>query len=91
MRQQTHHASGAHECPGGNSTAGSFPVANIFLDKNLNTPLTKEWTLQAGTRLGRRGEIKGVYTHRRTTSILEDYITIDNGKTTVIRKSWLRW
>jgi len=64
-------------------TAGSFPVANIFLDKNLNTPKTKEWTLQAGTRLGRRGEIKGVYTHRRTTSILEDYITIDLGKTTV--------
>jgi hypothetical protein len=64
-------------------TAGSFPVANIFLDENLNTPRTKEWTLQAGTRLGSRGEIKGVYTHRRTTNILEDYITIDLGKTTI--------
>ena len=64
-------------------TAGSFPVANIFIDPGLNTPLTKEWTLQAGTRLGRKGEIKAVYTHRRTTSILEDYITIDLGKTTV--------
>jgi outer membrane receptor protein involved in Fe transport len=64
-------------------TAGSFPVANIFLDKNLNTPRTKEWTLQVGTRLGRKGEVKAVYTNRRTTNVLEDYITIDLGKTTV--------
>ena len=48
-----------------------------------NTPLTKEWTLQAGTRLGqpRRGE--GRLRHRKTTNFLEDFITIDNGKTAV--------
>jgi hypothetical protein len=64
-------------------TAGSFPVANVFIDDNLNTPRTKEWTVQAGTRLGRRGEIKAVYANRRTTNILEDFITLDLGKTTV--------
>ena len=66
-----------------NITAGSFPVANIFLADNLNTPRTREWTLQAGTRLGNKGEAKVVYTNRRTTNILEDFITIDLGKTTV--------
>ena len=64
-------------------TAGSFPVANIFLDDNLNTPRTKEWTLQAGTRLGNKGELKAVYANRKTTNILDDFITIDLGKTTV--------
>ena len=62
---------------------GSFPVRNVFLDDDLKTPITKEWTLQAGTRLGNRGEIKAVYTHRKTTNFLDDFITIDNGKTTV--------
>jgi hypothetical protein len=63
---------------------GSFPVKNVFLDKNLGTPLTKEWTLQAGTRLGRKGEVKAVYAHRHTGNLLEDFITIDRGKTTVV-------
>ncbi len=64
-------------------TAGSFPVANIFLDENLDTPRTREWTLQAGTRLGNKGEVKAVYTNRRTSNILENFITIDLGKTVV--------
>ncbi len=63
---------------------GSFPTANVFLEDDLNTPLTKEWTLQAGTRLGNRGEAKVVYSNRQTTNFLEDFITIDNGKTTVV-------
>ena len=62
---------------------GSFPVANIFVDENLNTPRTREWTLQAGTRLGNKGEVKAVYTNRRTSNILEDFVTIDLGKTVV--------
>ena len=65
-------------------TAGTFPVNNVFIDENLNTPITKEWTLQAGTRLGSRGEAKVVYTHRHTTSFLDDFITIDLGTTTVL-------
>ena len=62
---------------------GNFPVANVFLDQGLNTPITKEWTLQAGTRLGSRGEVKLIYNHRSTSNFLEDFITIDNGTTTV--------
>ncbi len=64
---------------------GSFPIRNVFLDKNLKTPITKEWTVQAGTRLGRKGEIKAVYAHRRTGNLLDDFIIDPTaaGKTTV--------
>jgi hypothetical protein len=62
---------------------GSFPVANIFIDDGLNTPSTREWTLQAGRRLGQRGEVKVIYNNRTTSSFLEDFITLDLGRTTV--------
>jgi outer membrane receptor for ferrienterochelin and colicin len=63
--------------------AGSFPINNIFLDSGLATPLTKEWTLQAGTRLGRKGEVQLVFVNRKTTDFLDDFITLDRGRTTV--------
>jgi hypothetical protein len=63
---------------------GNFPVRNVFIEDDLNTPITKEWTLQAGTRLGTRGEVRAVYSNRKTTNFLEDFITRDNGTTTVI-------
>jgi hypothetical protein len=62
---------------------GSFPVANVALDEGLATPITKEWTLQAGTRLGRRGEFKLAYAHRTTNDFIEDFITRDLGTTTI--------
>lgn len=65
--------------------SGSFPVENVFLDNGLKTPTTREWTLQAGTRLGTRGEVKAIYTHRKTTNFLDDFITLDKGRTTVSR------
>src|SRR5713101_2220710 len=64
-------------------TTASFPVANVFLDQSLSTPIVKEWTLQAGTRLGRKGDLKFVYAHRNTSNLLEDFITLDLGKTTI--------
>jgi hypothetical protein len=63
---------------------GNFPIRNVFLEGDLGTPITKEWTLQAGTRLGTRGEMKVIYSHRKTTNFLEDFITRDNGTTTVV-------
>lgn len=65
---------------------GSFPVRNIFLDSGLKTPLTKEWTLAAGTRLGRKGEVQLTYTNRSTGDILDDLINDPSaaGKTTVV-------
>ena len=63
---------------------GSFPIRNVFLDTGLETPSTKEFTLQAGTRIGQRGEVKAIYTHRRTGNLLDDFITLDQGRTTVV-------
>jgi len=64
---------------------GSFPTSNIFLAEDLNTPTTREWTLQAGTRVGQRGEFKVIYTDRSVSNFLEDFITRDNGTTLVSR------
>lgn len=64
---------------------GSFPTENVFLADDLHSPQTKEWTLAAGTRIGDRGEAKLTYNHRRTRSLIEDFVTLDLGQTTVIK------
>jgi hypothetical protein len=63
---------------------GNFPLANVFIAEDLDTPLTKEWTLQVGKRIGNDGEVKVVYSNRKTTNFLDDFITFDEGKTTVV-------
>lgn len=62
----------------------NFPVQNVFLDDGLKTPITKEWTVSAGTKLGSRGEFKTVYIHRNTDNFIEDFITLDGGTTTIV-------
>jgi hypothetical protein len=64
---------------------GSFPTENVLLADDLHSPQTKEWTLAAGTRIGDRGEAKLTYNHRRTSSFIEDFVTLDLGQTTVIK------
>jgi hypothetical protein len=63
---------------------GTFPTANIFFDKNLSSPLTKEFSLQAGAQLG-KGFGKIVYTHRSVGNFVEDFTDTTTGKTTVIQ------
>ena len=62
---------------------GSFPTANVFFDEGLSSPVTKEFTLQAGSAVGRRGFAKLVYVNRHVTSFIEDFVTLDTGSTTV--------
>ena len=66
-------------------TSGSFPTANIFLDDNLESPLTKEFTVAAAQTLGNRGAVRAMYIWRKATGLVESFI--DNasadGKTTV--------
>jgi hypothetical protein len=64
---------------------GNFPTSNVFMVDDLNTPVTREWTFQAGARLGQRGEVKAIYSQRDTDNFLDDFITLDNGRTTVTR------
>ncbi len=64
---------------------GSFPTANIFLDKNLSSPLTKEFTVSGGTQIGPRGSAQVTYVWRRMSNFIEDFIDIANGTTDVVQ------
>jgi hypothetical protein len=65
--------------------SGTFPTANVFFAGNLKSPLTREATLSLGRDFGNGLWTRGRYVHRRATDFVEDYITIADGKTTVIR------
>lgn len=66
-------------------TSGSFPTANIFLDENLESPLTREFTVSATQQIGARGAARAMYVWRNATGLIESFI--DNptaaGRTTV--------
>jgi hypothetical protein len=65
--------------------AGTFPTANVFFAPDLTSPTTRETTLSIGHEFGARLWARGRYVHRRATNFVEDYITLAEGKTTVIR------
>ncbi len=65
--------------------AGSFPTANVFFDDNLSSPTTRELTLSLGRDFGHDLWARGRYVRRQATDFVEDYITIDGGKTTVVQ------
>jgi hypothetical protein len=64
---------------------GSFPTANISADPNIKSPTTREFTAGLGRELGQKGFAKATYTWRKTYDFVEDFITLANGQTTVIR------
>jgi len=64
---------------------GQFPTANVFLEKGLSSPITKEFTVSLGSEVGRRGFVEGTYVWRRTGNIIEDFITLANGTTHVVQ------
>ncbi|MCL4845857.1 MAG: carboxypeptidase regulatory-like domain-containing protein [Acidobacteria bacterium] len=63
---------------------GSFPTANVFFDSGLSSPVTKEITLSLGGQFG-RGYVKGTYVQRSMSNFVEDFYTLDGGRTTVTR------
>jgi hypothetical protein len=65
--------------------SGSFPTANIFFEDGLSSPVIREFTTSVGRELGAKGYVKAVYAWRTTTNFVDDFITLDNGKTTVVR------
>jgi hypothetical protein len=66
-------------------SSGSFPTANIFLDAELESPLTREFTLSAGQTVGDRGAVRAMYVWRKATGLVESFIddATAAGKTTV--------
>jgi hypothetical protein len=64
---------------------GDFPLANVFLADGLSSPITREFTLQAGGEIGRNGFAKVIYVNRTMSNFIEDFITTETGSTTVIQ------
>jgi len=64
---------------------GSFPTANIFLESGLSSPVTHEFSVSAGQRLGQRGLAKVTYVNRSYHNFIEDFIDdpTASGKTDV--------
>jgi hypothetical protein len=65
-------------------TSGSFPTANIFLDDDLTSPLTREVTLSAAQQVG-NSAVRAMYVRRKATGLVESFINDPSaaGKTTV--------
>jgi len=64
---------------------GSFPTANVFMESGLSSPVTKEFTASAGTRLGAKGSAQVTYVMRHMGNFIEDFIDIANGTTHVVQ------
>ena len=63
---------------------GQFPLANIFLNKGMSSPITKEFTLSAGGEVGAKGSAEVSYVWRRMSNFIEDFIDIQDGVTDVV-------
>ena len=67
------------------SLSGTFPTANVFFAGDLQSPLTREFSLAVAREIGRAGWARAAYVSREATDFVEDFITIDGGQTTVSR------
>ena len=54
--------------------SGTFPTANIFLDDDLRSPLTREFTASAGQQIRGGGAVRATYVWRRATGLVESFI-----------------
>ncbi len=63
--------------------SGNFPTANVFFEDGLRAPTTREFTASLGTDFG-RGYVKGTFVMRDMKDFIEDFFTLDGGKTTVV-------
>lgn len=62
---------------------GASSRESNLLASGVGSALSKEWTLSVGMQLPRGGYVEATLVDRETTDILEDFITIDNGTTTL--------
>jgi len=67
----------------GNATA-TVPLANVFMDPGLKSPLTHEETVSYGFTFGRQGFADISYIARQTHGLIENFSTIEDGSTHVM-------
>jgi hypothetical protein len=64
---------------------GSFATANVFVEDGLSAPITKEFTASIGGQFSERLHAKLTFVNRAMSRFVEDFTTLDGGKTEVIR------
>ena len=66
--------------------SGRFPTVNVFFEDGLSSPITKEITVSAGGTVGTRGYVEATYVRRDTSDLIEDFIELGNGSTSVVQE-----
>jgi len=62
----------------------TVPVANVFTNPGMKSPLVHEFTTSYGVNLNRgKGYAEAAYIYRKTTNMIEDFISLANGVTDV--------
>jgi len=64
---------------------GTFPTANVFFADGLESPLTREFTVAVARELGASGFARATYVQRHATNFVDDFITIADGRTNIVR------
>jgi hypothetical protein len=64
---------------------GTFPTANVFFGEDLESPLTREVTIALGREMGSSGWARATYVTRHVTNFVDDFITIEDGQTNIVR------
>jgi hypothetical protein len=62
----------------------AVPTANVFVDKDITTPVTQEISLSAGMELPKGGYLKLTYIDRAVDNVIEDFIDTTTGTTNVV-------
>jgi outer membrane receptor protein involved in Fe transport len=61
---------------------GEFPLANVYVANGISSPITREFTASLGAAIG-RGYVKGTFVDRNVSNVVDDFISLANGVTTV--------
>jgi hypothetical protein len=64
---------------------GQFPTANVFFEEGLSSPLVREFSTSFRAQALRRWHGEVTYTYRNWDNLIEDFITLSNGTTRVVR------
>jgi hypothetical protein len=68
---------------------GQFPTENIFFEAGLSSPVVKEFTTSYGMDLfNGRGFVESSYIWRNWSGFIEDYISLANGTTTIVKNGF---
>ena len=65
---------------------GSFPTRNAFFADDVKSPIVEEWTVGAGSALGRGGFAKLTYVSREYSDLFEDFVLREFGATEIVHE-----